>query len=346
MDRIVLRIERRVKVSLRRLKRQTPDKGTALRCQIVLLSAKGRTRKHVAEAVGCDLSWVRRVLNRFVELGVAGLFDRREDNGGRKIDERYLSILHDVVDASPQDYGYPRPTWTRELLTRVMEKRTGVRVHVTTMSRALEQIGARPGRPRPVVRCTWPDARKNRRLGYIRGVLKTLKPDEAFVYMDEADIHLNPKIGLDWMNRGTQKEVVTPGKNVKRYICGTLDAVTAKLTWVIADRKNSLLAIAFFKRLLRAYPDKRVIHVVLDNYSIHHSRLTQAWLAERGGRLRLHFLPPYCPEGNKIERLWLDMHANVTRNHRCGTIDELVDNLIAYLIRRKAQIRIQCRPAA
>src|SRR5688572_4690975 len=34
-------------------------------------------------------------------------------------------------------------------------------------------------------------------------------------------------------------------------------------------------------------------------------------------RVALHFLPPYCPTVNRIERLWLDLHAVVTRNHRC-----------------------------
>lgn len=346
MDRIVLRLEHRVKVKLRQLKRGTHDAGVASRCQIVLLSARGRSRGHVAEAVGRDVSWVRRVLKRFLALGIAGLLDRREDNGDRKIDERYLAILREVVDASPQDHGYPRPTWTRELLVAVMWTLTGVSVHVTTMSRALRQIKARPGRPRPVVNCPWPQARKNRRLRQIRRVRQMLKPDEAFVYLDEADIHLNPKIGFDWMNRGTQKRVVTPGNNLKRYIGGALDATTGRLSWVIANHKNSLLMIAMLKRLLRAYPHKRRIHVVLDNFSIHHSRQTRAWLAEYGRRLVLHFLPPYCPEANKIERLWLDVHANVTRNHRCHSMEELIDNLIAYLTIRQSQKRSAKRSAA
>jgi len=33
------------------------------------------------------------------------------------------------------------------------------------------------------------------------------------VYEDEIDIHLNPKIGLDWMNGSAQKVVMTPGQN-------------------------------------------------------------------------------------------------------------------------------------
>jgi hypothetical protein len=52
------------------------------------------------------------------------------------------------------------------------------------------------------------------------------------VHPDEIDVHLNPKIGLDRVNRGKQKEVVTPGKNVKRYLCGARDATTGVLAWV------------------------------------------------------------------------------------------------------------------
>jgi hypothetical protein len=47
-------------------------------------------------------------------------------------------------------------------------------------------------------------------------------------------------------------------------------------------------------------------------------------LREHGVRLRLHFLPPYCPNENRIGRLWLDLHANVTRNHFSRTMAELM----------------------
>jgi hypothetical protein len=43
-----------------------------------------------------------------------------------------------------------------------------------------------------------------------------LADDEVVPYADEADIHLNPKIGPCGMPRGAQFEVETPGKNVKR----------------------------------------------------------------------------------------------------------------------------------
>ena len=46
--------------------------------------------------------------------------------------------------------------------------------------------------------------------------------DEVAVYVDEVDIHLNPKMGLDRMARGQEKEVLAPGQNEKRYPAGTL----------------------------------------------------------------------------------------------------------------------------
>jgi transposase len=62
------------------------------------------------------------------------------------------------------------------------------------------------------------------------------------------------------------------------------------------------LFIALLKRLNKEYAHKRVVHVVLDNYCIHSSRETKRWPAEHVGKFRLHFLPPYCPDDNRIER--------------------------------------------
>ena len=215
---MLFRLDRRVKLQVRRMRRGTRDKGLAMRCQIVLLADKQRTRPSIAESVGCSVSWVNRVIGRFRQFGPASLHDGRADNGAIKIDEQYLSMLYELVDQSPRDHGYPRPTWTQELLAKVMRQHSGVKVHRATMSRALALIGARLGRPRPTVGCPWGKAHKTRRLNEIRRLLDGLPPHELGFYVDEVDIHLNPKIGPDWMNRGKQKEVMTPGQNVKRAI--------------------------------------------------------------------------------------------------------------------------------
>ena len=61
-----------------------------------------------------------------------------------------------------------------------------------------------------------------------------------------------------------------------------------------------MLFIKLLHKLLARYADKRLIHVILDNFKIHKSKQVWAWLRQFGGRIRLHFLPPYSPDDNRI----------------------------------------------
>jgi transposase len=315
---------------LRRLK----DACLYRRCLIVQHTLGGAGPSAVARMVRCARSTVYQVLGRFAALGEAGLLDGRRDNGSAKVDAAFLAGLRELVRQTPPDFGWRRPTWTRELLIEQMVRQTGVRVSPSTMSRALRALGARRGRPRPVVKCPWSKWRRTRRVRAIRRLLARLPPEEVAVWEDEADIDLNPKIGYDWMLRGCQKEVVTPGQNVKRYVAGALEARTGRLIWVFGRRKDSRFFTALLWRLREVYAWARVIHVILDNAQVHASRHTRQTLGAMGGRVVLHFLPPYCPNDNRIERVWKDLHDNVTRNHQCQTMPELMRGVYYYLYRR------------
>jgi transposase len=226
-----------------------------------------------------------------------------------------------------------------------MVRLTGVRIHVTTMSRALALIKARRGRPKPIVGCPWPKAAKTRRLRQLQRLTATLPRRERVFYEDEVDIHLNPKIGLDWMIQGQQKQVLTPGQNEKRYLAGALDVRTGVVIWVEGQRKTSYLFLDLLDRLRRLYPQERCLHLILDNYRIHKSDIVHAALqGYLSGKVKLHFLPPYCPDNNKIERVWEDLHANVTRNHRQPTMTKLMEAVRYHLL--KCNRRKQGRVAA
>jgi len=317
------------------------DADFRLRCKIILNLIRGQPAQKIHEVLGCSLSQVYRIARRFVEEGEIGLADRREDNGQTKVDETYQAdLLHLVAYDSPQNHGYRRPTWTQELLLLVMEELTGIRISQSRMSRLLGELEIRLGRPKPVVGCPWKKARRIRRLRQLERLIETLPEDEVVLYADEVDINLNPKIGPDYMLRGTQKTVVTPGKNQKRYLAGALDAKTGKLTWVEWDRKDSnLFILQLWQLVKRDYPNAKCIHIILDNYSIHSSHRTRIALAALGDKVRLHFLPPYCPDHNHIERVWRDLHDNVTRNHRCRTMNELMKEVCAYLQTRQQALR-------
>jgi transposase len=144
---------------------------------------------------------------------------------------------------------------------------------------------------------------------------------------------LNPsgKIGRDWMLRGKQRRIVAPGKNQKFYLAGALDVRTGRLHTTGAASKNAALFCQLLWLLAGRYRRARRVHLVVDNHGIHSADLTRRTLETLGGRIMLHFLPPYCPDANRIERVWQDFHANVTRNHRCKTMSQLLDNARHYL---------------
>jgi transposase len=333
MPRMVSGKRPTVKTALRRMLRKTNDKRLSIRIRIVLMNFGGQKISVIAETVGCSIKTVRRVVNRFVEQGITGLHDRREDNGDLKLDESYLGRLKEIVDLTPKDFGYLRTTWTRELLVKVMKFETGIRIHPATMSRALKKIRARRGRPRPTVNCPWSKWAKTRRINQLKRLRENLKPGEILVYEDEVDIHLNPKIGWDWMNCGTQKEVLTPGQNKKRYLAGALNADTGELIVVEGERKNSDLFLKLLEKLKRKYAEAKRIYVILDNYRIHSSKIVNAALTHHLTNIALEFLPPYCPNENRIERIWKDLHDGVTRNHRHRILDELMKNVRSFIKR-------------
>jgi putative transposase len=308
------------------------DAELKTRYLIMIHRLDGKSPTWIADSLKVGRGTVYRVQARFLAEGELGLFDRREHNGQPKLTDASLRTLSEVVAANPTDYGWTRPTWTRELLIKTLRRLTGTTIALSTMSRALKRIGARRGRPKPTVACPWPEPEKQRCLQEIETLVAELPKNEVAVYEDEIDIHLNPKIGLDWMLRGQQKDVLTPGQNQKRYLAGAQDVRTDALICVEGRRKDSGLFVLLLWELVQHYPRAKTIHVILDNFSIHSTRLVESCLeTPHGRRLKLHFLPPYCPDHNRIERTWQDLHANVTRNHRCTDMPHLMQRVRSYI---------------
>jgi transposase len=334
MVAIVVHLRRWEQRRLQRTLRKTRDAGLRTRALIVLHAAAGQGSGAIAQAVGYHPSAVLKVIHRFLAEREEGLRDHRANNGQPKVDDALGALLRTLVAGSPQDYGGARPTWTQELLARQLTALSTVRVSETTVGRMLAAGGIRWGMARPTVACPWSNRAQRRRLGAIERRLAKLAPQDEAFYVDEVDIHLTPRSGRDWMLPGTQKEVLTPGQNQKHYLAGALNTRTGAILWVDNGRKNSYLFLLLLRRLGAAYPQARKLYVVLDNYGIHSSELVKRALTdELDDRIVLLFLPPYSPTHNRIERLWRELHANVTRNHRCRTLSELLDNVESFLRR-------------
>jgi hypothetical protein len=118
------------------------------------------------------------------------------------VDAGFLAELGEVLLKVPTDWGWQRPTWTRERLCLEMEKRGFPRVVVCTLGRALCTLGSRLSSPKPVVLCPWNRQRWLRVLAAIRRLARRATAEEPVFYDDEMDVHLNPKIGRNWLLPG------------------------------------------------------------------------------------------------------------------------------------------------
>jgi hypothetical protein len=100
----------------------------------------------------------------------------------------------------------------------------------------------------------------------LEALVEELPEDEEALYQDELDVHLNPKIGRDWMLPNEQKVVITPGNNVKRCVAGGLNPKSGSIVWVVGERRNADLFIDFLRRVDSTYPNAKKLHLIVDNW--------------------------------------------------------------------------------
>jgi transposase len=129
------------------------------------------------------------------------------------------------------------------------------------------------------------------------------------------------------MVRGTQLEVLTPGKNQKHYLAAALDPVTGKIVLVLGERKINFLFRQSLDRLDRAFKRwYRKIYVVCDNYRIHKAKAADQCLNDHPN-LELVWLPFYCPKANPIERAFGDVYDKCTRSHTRKLLRTLIGDV-------------------
>src|SRR5437762_207350 len=179
---------------IQKLDRRAPSADQRIRCRVVLKVAAGLSCNAAARELGCAPSTAVRIVARFDSEGEAALLDHRSENGRRKIDADVRGGVCEILMGSPGDHGFTRPTWTLEILRSVVETVLRVVLSLGSLWSLLRQIGARWGRPRPIVACPWRTQRRRRRIAVLKQLAASATDDQVVVYVDEVDIHLNPRI--------------------------------------------------------------------------------------------------------------------------------------------------------
>lgn len=313
---------------MRKAAQQTRDKNHARRIIAMLMLHQGMTVTEVAKMLCAARSSVGRWVNWFTLHGVEGLKSLRPGRASRWPVTDILQVLPRLVQRSPKDFGWLRSRWSTELLVRIVNRLFDVTLHRSTLHRYLKQAGMVWRRAAPTLKIKDPHY-EEKRLVIAQALVQDQTAHPVF-YQDEVDIDLNPKIGADWMPKGQQKRIVTPGQNQKHYLAGALHSGTGCVHYISGCSKSSALFINLLETLRRTYRRAKTITLVLDNYVIHKSRKVERWL-EKNTKFRLLFLPTYSPWLNPIERLWLSLHETITRNHQCRYMWQLLERVNQFM---------------
>jgi transposase len=156
--------------------------------------------------------------------------------------------------------------------------------------------------------------------------------DYAHVLRDLADVHFaDAKTIVLVQDKGVAVAVQQTTGRQSLNIHGAINLETGHTQMVDTAKVNAESVLKLLAEVESAHPQKKRIHVFLDNASYHHANLVKDWLAIPGRKCVLHFIPPYCPHLDPIERLWGLMHQNITHNRDYKTFRQFRRAIIQFL---------------
>jgi transposase len=102
---------------------------------------------------------------------------------------------------------------------------------------------------------------------------------------------------------GKRRKFIKTFSGRKRYnVLGALNFVTKKVTTVVNDTYITAAEVCEMLRKVAAEYTLNPVHIVLDNACYQKCKIVTALAKEL--RIALHYIPPYSPNLNLIERLW------------------------------------------
>ena len=292
------------------------------RIKAVLLKSEGWKNKAIAQALRIHEETVRQHLtdwSRDEKL--------KPENGGSysKLDDAQTRTL---------DTHLSNTTYTRVIdICAYVESAFGVRYTVSGMTKWLKEHKFSYKHPKNVPAKADLEKQEEFIETYLELVADT-PTNEPILFMDSAHPTMATKVVCGWIKRGVDKPIGQTASRTRVNIMGAIELSAMNVVSCHPDYVNAETTVSFFDQLKVAYPMAARIHIILDQSGYHRSQLVKDEALKRN--IVLHYLPPYSPNLNPIERLWKVMNENVRNNvffksakHFKDSISEFFDKTIS-----------------
>ena len=151
-------------------------------------------------------------------------------------------------------------------------------------------------------------------------------PEEPILFMDTVHPSQATKLSYGWIRTGQDKSVKTTASRTRMNIVGAIEL--CKLSKAIThdyQTVNQTSVEDFLSQVRAGYKEYGTIHMILDGAGYHRAESVAKKAKEL--RIELHFLPPYSPNLNPIERLWKVMNEKVRNNQFFSNAKEFRESI-------------------
>jgi transposase len=283
----------------------------------------GWSCEKVAGAFLLDDDTIRKWHGLFAEDGLEGL--TRFETGGSECrmsgeqQEKLKAWVTGVLPRSTRQIG----AWIEREFSLTYAGRSG-------LIALLHRLGLEYHKPEIIPRKL--DVKKQKDfIAAYENLLNSLPDNEAVLFADAVHpTHAARPAGC-WADKRDKLAIEQTNGRERINIHGAIDLETGQTRMIEVRTVDAISTIRLLESIEMAWPALAFIHVYLDNARYHHAKLVREWLARPGCRIKLHFIPAYCPHLNPIERLWGVMHRNVTHNKCYGTCAQFADATLDFL---------------
>ena len=295
----------------------------ARRANALLLLDDGWSCEKIAGALYLDDATIRAWHKLFVEGGVEGLACFESGGSACQINGEQREKLKAWVSAT-------LPPSTRQIGAWI-EREFGVAYAGRSgLIALLHRLGLTYRKPEIISRKLDVDKQKAFIASY-ENLLNSLPDNEAVVFVDAVHpTHAARPAGC-WSLASDNPAIEQTSGRQRINIHGAIDLETGKTRMIEVETVDAASTIRLLESIMAAWPMTALIHVYLDNARYHHAKLVSSWLERPGCRIKLHFIPAYCPHLNPIERLWGVMHKNITHNKTYATCAQFADATLEFL---------------
>ena len=293
------------------------------RANALLLLDEGWSCEKIAKVLFVDDDTIRTWFRAYRQGGIDGLLLFGHDGSNCRLTLARQQVLKDWVTAN-----LPRTT---RAIGAFIEREFGVVYDSRSgLVALLHRLGLDYHQPKTIGR-KLDEARQQAFIELYENLLNGLTPNEAVLFADAVHpTHAVRPAGC-WGPREEKLAVEQTSGRQRINIHGAIDLETGRTRMLEVETVDAASTIRLLEAIETSYPALMRIHVFLDNARYHHAKLVRQWLARPRCRIKLHFIPPYCPHLNPIERLWGVMHKALTHNKTYASYGAFAEAMLAFL---------------